>query len=518
MQDQATPAMREILTVQIPKELVCLHLPPRQLSQRRRSTSTHTDRLVLAVASYASRPLPEATVRDRCRSWFGFSDRRVKAALRRLQADGAIVARANRIHILRSYRQKAKDCGGRFVFTSADLARFQAGELSATEAGLLALLRTRGARWADSDEHLAKLMGAARSRIQQARSRLVAAGDLAGVSSYRLKTGHRLTSWKPTADAATETPSRATETPRDALETQSGTSQNSHLRIIPATPPQVAARTPEAPPAAAMIQNPKPSLSQSGPTWKEELAEAQRRNRKLGEDVGSWRHGGTNTAPIWQQQDDAEDAAMLALRSWRAFEDGMEQAVRKLHYATGVDAIFLALTAAGVFVLPRRITAAGKLGLRRKRMELAEELQRQLVQPSTLLEAAHKLKLTAKKPHDVGAKLRRTLLPKDAELIERRRAGEALPMAAGIDALNRLIRPQTRDVGSHAYPSQWWSESATDEALERLEDTKEVLATLRFAMGPRDEYRERARAQLRKLCALGQHRGVIRLLEDELRL
>ncbi|MCA8976789.1 MAG: hypothetical protein KDC98_18850 [Planctomycetes bacterium] len=438
-----------------------LHLPP-----KRRGRCTHHDRLVLAAATYANRALPVAVVIARCLAWFGFTERATRAALKRLEAEQALAISDNRVHMTVSNRNRARAAGQRFTFGRRDVERFRAGEIDALQLGLLALLPNRGDGWCDVDEHLARMLGTDRTRLARARQALVDAGDLVSTAEKRLRGGYLARCWRPAPeyatgtqgpDDATGTPQHATGTLSDATGTQSGTPLEASYLWDHRT---AAAATAAPPPMAA--------------------SDPERQHEQQRQKPG--------TSAPWVAHATAEADVAAALANWSTFEDGLRGAVGRLHLAaSSVEGLHLALAAAGVFVMPSpRLSTAGRLGLRRRRMDLAEQLADQGIEPSLVLEAAHLLARRAASPRHVGAMLRRTLEPKGAEFLERRRAGESLPTAAGRDALDRLVQPQRRGIGEFAYPARWWRDAVPQEVLDRLADLRELVAGVAVAWEGRD--------------------------------
>lgn len=224
----------------LPAELRFLHLPP-----QRRGRRTHHDRLVLAAASYATRSLSHRVVVARCAYWFEMSERDVEGSLRRLQEDGAVALRDNRVHLISAYRDKARRLHQRFTITENQVARFRAGELSALHLGLLGLLPNRGDGWADTDGCLAEMLGVNRADLSRARKHLATAGYISSQGEYRLLNGHYAKVWRPCASGgATPTLGNATTTLPNATPTQSGTLRDLRPSVsskLPAKPAETEA-------------------------------------------------------------------------------------------------------------------------------------------------------------------------------------------------------------------------------------------------------------------------------------
>jgi len=209
----------------MPAVLAGYHLPP-----QRASRCTQTDRLVYLAASYSNRPVPVPLVEDRCMDWFQLKPRATHAALRRLEVDGAIAVRDNRVHRLRAYSIKARQQHQLFQFHRHDVERFTKGELSALSLSTLALLRTRSSddrQWADSHGFLARMLGASRNNVGASLKSLLEAGDVQPVHVHKLRNGHVVTAWQPVdagaASNATSARVCATSARVDATSAQSGT-------------------------------------------------------------------------------------------------------------------------------------------------------------------------------------------------------------------------------------------------------------------------------------------------------
>jgi hypothetical protein len=137
----------------------------------------------------------------------------------------------------------------------------------------------------------------------------------------------------------------------------------------------------------------------------------------------------------------AEKAGQRRLRDWGSYRVALQEAAATAHHAGAETTTMLAVLAMmGVLVAPAHWNAAGQERLRRARTQLAEQLVRQGVHASQLVEQALRLadRTRSSSPSAVAAQLVRSLGVKDHN-----DAAARMPMGAAADGL-RLADPHAR--------------------------------------------------------------------------
>jgi hypothetical protein len=169
----------------------------------------------------------------------------------------------------------------------------------------------------------------------------------------------------------------------------------------------------------------------------------------------------TSARPMtWTETSALEVSASAARESWSAWWSLLDTA--KAASVVGVrsaDSWFWLLTVAGLFAPWSAINNAGRMGLRLKRRELAEELHRRGEDPSIGLEWLHLVARDVEHrgalPRDVAARFRVTVEERDDAFRKRSRdrieEGRA-PLPQCVE-LARRVQPQKRDIAyGHLLP------------------------------------------------------------------
>lgn len=445
------------------------------------------------------------------------------AALQRMTARQVLVHRDGAYRVNRDLQGAAADRSCRFRYVRSD---FGSG-LSGAAVELLALVRGRaqGRRdaWGDSIDYLADLLGTERRAAARAMAELRAAGRVEVVAEHRLRTGHRL----PVL-AVRETTVPATgcsENARPVAGNACPPARNACPPIRTFGPDLASLGSSRGPRLLTWSPEPEPPSADQNHAFgvddpiRSRTTEPQKAENVVGLPA-------RRVVAPWLELEGREHAAASSLRTWATFEDGLRAAVAALHLApASVECVHRALIAAGMFLATKPLTAAGRLGLRRRRVEVAELLVAQRVDPSLLLEGVHLLAAIVRRrprstPRSVGAALLVVLAPKDRDCLQRSRervaAGEtALPMAAGADALARLVQPHKRLVGEFAYPASWWRHAVPQQVLDRIADLRALIAGTALAKQVREDRGEVAAERLRAEFAKAERERRVRQLAQE---
>jgi len=453
------------------------------------SRANHLDRLVVAVLGYLQGNRSRYVTPDELLARWPWpatrpTARGLRNALERLVERDVLRHRDGGYRVDGDLQRAAAGQGAKFKWLAQD---FVSG-LSLSAVDLLALLRGRSAGrtapWGEGRDYLAELLGADPRTVALALRELHKPGHIKTVAMNRLRTGHSVPVYvvrdnvETTHSPGTLTAPDGTLTaPRGTLTAQSVPLRGQYLASLGsfAAPRPLVTPLPEtAPPAAARSR---------GCAADEPIAFEATLHRKPREAVPPPPRA--RVVPAWLQAEADEARAAGALRSWDAFEEHLAGGVASLHMAAYTPkAMHQALLAAGVFVMQKHLSAAGRLGLRRRRQGLAEQL---VAEPSLLLEVAYlrtrRLRMNGATPNQVGADLLAVLASKSPEAVAQNRAliaaGKSAPgEAVGVDALNNLVQPHKRTVGEFCYPTSWWRHAVGQDVLDRTADLRTVFAGL----------------------------------------